>query len=252
MAKRGEVDYRYMPDADLPPLVIGSDLVHHLKDTLPTLPDEHERQLQQGYGLSLKDAKTLIDLDDGDRIDYLEAVVDYTLSRIGGTLGPNEGDDQRSVGRMVCNWILHELGGLLTAHQVSWEESRLTAQELSYILVCLHEKQITMRVAKQLLADLFARPPAPEGTYCPGMGTRPTVQQLIDAGNLRLRPLSDKAYEDLAKLIMDDNPVMVEAVKVRGQKGKIMWFVGQMMRRGEEGTVEPERAKEVVERLMHG
>jgi len=29
-----------------------------------------------------------------------------------------------------------------------------------------------------------------------------------------------------------------------------MWFVGQMVRRGEEGTVEPERAREVVEKLL--
>jgi aspartyl-tRNA(Asn)/glutamyl-tRNA(Gln) amidotransferase subunit B len=29
-----------------------------------------------------------------------------------------------------------------------------------------------------------------------------------------------------------------------------MWFVGQMVRRGEEGTVEPEQARVVVERML--
>ena len=29
-----------------------------------------------------------------------------------------------------------------------------------------------------------------------------------------------------------------------------MWFVGQMVRKGEEGTVEPEKARDVVERLL--
>ena len=49
---------------------------------------------------------------------------------------------------------------------------------------------------------------------------------------------------------MDENPDMVSAVKDKGQKGKAMWFVGQMVRRGEEGTVEPEQARVVVERML--
>jgi aspartyl-tRNA(Asn)/glutamyl-tRNA(Gln) amidotransferase subunit B len=49
---------------------------------------------------------------------------------------------------------------------------------------------------------------------------------------------------------MDENPDMVSAVRDKGQKGKAMWFVGQMVRRAEEGTVEPEQARVVVERLL--
>ncbi|KAK3072041.1 hypothetical protein LTR53_007551 [Teratosphaeriaceae sp. CCFEE 6253] len=228
--KEGEVDYRYMPDADLPPLVIGQDLVQHLRDTLPTLPAALESQLQDWYGLSLKDAKSLIDLDDGDRLDFFERT--------------------RKTGKTVGNWVLHELGGLLTTHERAWADVRITADELKDILLCLRRNEITARVAKQLLADLLQYPPPPAGPYWPSMDNRPTVDQLIEAGNLRLRPLSEEGYEDLAKGIMEANPEMVKAVREKGQRGKIMWFVGQMVRRGEEGTVEPGNAREVVERLM--
>ena len=39
--KEGEVDYRYMPDADLLPLFVGDDFVRHLRETLPELPDDY-------------------------------------------------------------------------------------------------------------------------------------------------------------------------------------------------------------------
>jgi aspartyl-tRNA(Asn)/glutamyl-tRNA(Gln) amidotransferase subunit B len=84
----------------------------------------------------------------------------------------------------------------------------------------------------------------------PVSAARPRVESLLDEGNLRLRPLSDQEYEELAKVIMEENPEMVAAIREKGQKGKVMWFVGQMVRRGEEGTVEPEQARAVVERLF--
>ncbi|KAK1034970.1 hypothetical protein LTR33_016526, partial [Friedmanniomyces endolithicus] len=233
----GEVDYRYMPDADLPPLVIGQDLVKHLTSTLPTLPDQLQQDLQDEYNLSLKDAKTLIDLDNGDRLDFFLRTVHSVTAELSIS-------SQAQIGKMVGNWVLHELGGLLTAHQRSWDDARVTADELRDILVCLHQKRITTRVAKQLLADLFQREPAP--------AARPCVEQLIETGNLRLRPLSEEEYRDLARRIMDESPEMVKAVREKGQKGKVMWFVGQMVRQGEEGTVEPEQARATIERLMGG
>ncbi|KAK0881541.1 hypothetical protein LTR87_004682 [Friedmanniomyces endolithicus] len=214
--KEGEVDYRYMPDADLPPLVIGQDLVEHLTSTLPTLPDELQQELQDEYN----DAKTLIDLDSGDRLDFFLRTVHSVTAELGMS-------SQAQIGKMVGNWVLHELGGLLTTHQRSWDDVRVTADELKNILLCLHRKQITTRVAKQLLADLFQRAPAP--------AARPSVEQLIETGNLRLRPLSEEEYRDLARRIMEESPEMVKAVREKGQKGKVMWFVGQMVRQGEEG-----------------
>ncbi|KAK4545108.1 hypothetical protein LTR36_003659 [Oleoguttula mirabilis] len=233
--KEGEVDYRYMPDADLPPLVVGSDLVDHLRVTMPELPDETVDRVERQYGVTLKDAKTMVDLDDGDRLEFLEETVELVLRRSG-----DQATDQLRVGKLVGNWILHELGGLLATTETSWATMTITPVEVADVLVNLQNKQITARVAKQLLSTLNDTSTSP----------RPSVDHLIDEGNLRLRPLSDEGYEVLAMQIMDESPDMVAAVREKGQKGKIMWFVGQMVRRGEEGTVEPENAREVLERLL--
>lgn len=234
--KEGEVDYRYMPDADLPPLLISSDLVDHLRSTLPELPDSTVERVQAAYGLSAKDAKTIVSQDDGDRLEFMEETVELLNQRLGDSR-----QDQLKLGKSVGNWVLHELGGLQTPNEESWDSISVSSPELADVIVNVTNKQITARVAKQLLSTL---------NDLPLDGQRPTVEQLIDDGNLRLRPLSQEEYEALALSIMKENPDMVSAVKDKGQKGKAMWFVGQMVRRGEEGTVEPEQARVVIEKML--
>lgn len=234
--KEGEVDYRYMPDPDLLPLVIGSELVEHLQATLPELPDDTVARIQHQYGLTSKDAKTLLVLDDGERLEFMEETVDLLRNR------PAQANESNvKIGKLAANWVLHELGGLLTTTNTAWQDMAITETELADILANLQQQQITSRAAKQLLATLHDLRPE---------SSRPNVEQLIEAGNLRLRPLSNEEYTALAKEIMGENPDMVAAVRDKGQKGKLMWFVGQMIRKGEEGTVEPEKAKEVVESLL--
>lgn len=231
--KEGEVDYRYMPDADLPSLFIGQDLVDYIQQTLPEMPEQTTATLQQRYGLSLKDAKTLVALDDGDRVEFVQEAIAMVLRD--APIAENK------VGKVVSNWVLHELGGLLTTSNLEWSQLALTPDELAAIIVKLQTQQITSRAAKQLLATLHELP----------LGdSRPSVEQLIEDGNLRLRSLSQEGYTQLAKQIMTENPAMVAAVRDKGQQGKVMWFVGQMVRKGEEGTVEPKKAKEVVQALL--
>lgn len=232
--KEGEVDYRYMPDADLPPLIIGSDLVAHLKSTLAELPDETVARIKQEYGLSLKDAKTIASLDDGDRLEFLEETVHLLRGHL------NQQTDGVRLGVLAGNWILHEVGGLLTTSNRSWHESTITSTDLANLLANLLQNQITSRTAKQVLSTLHETP---------AQG-RSSVDELIDQGNLRLRPMSEEEYVALAEAIMEENPEMVDAVRGKGQTGKVMWFVGQMIRRGEEGTIEPQKAREVVEKLL--
>lgn len=229
--KEGEVDYRYMPDADLPPLLVGEDLVEHLRKTLPELPDETVKRVSEEYGLSVKDAKTIVSLDNGDRLEFMEETV---------SLLAELHQEPLKVEKTVGNWVLHELGGLIPP-SATWDDITITAQELANVLAHLLHKEITARAAKQLVSALQDMPASDE---------RPTVEELIEAGGLRLRPLSEEEYNTLAQQIMDESPDMVAAVREKGQKGKIMWFVGQMVRRGEEGTVEPEKARKVVETMF--
>lgn len=78
---------------------MAKDLIDHLTTTLPVLPDEQIRRLVEAYQLSIKDARTLVALDDGDRLDYFDTVV-AILSRIANDF--NEHHIQ--YGKTAANW----------------------------------------------------------------------------------------------------------------------------------------------------
>jgi len=237
--KEGEVDYRYMPDPDLSPVFISEQLVRHLQSRLPELPDQTLARVVDDFGMTMKDAKTLLAFDDGERLDYCAETVEKVRERLAAQQA-DASVDKAKVGKLTANWVLHELGGLLSSNNCEWSDLCVKSEDLAAIVANLLGKQITGRVAKQLLQQLFDED---------STDTR-SVDARIDEDNLRLRPMSEEALTSLATSIMDENPDMVKAVREKGQKGKIMWFVGQIVRSADEGTVEAQKVKEVVEELM--
>lgn len=101
--KEGEVDYRYMPDPDLGPVVVSEDLVAHLRETLPALPDETVGTLVEDarFGLTIKDAKTLVGLDTGDRLDYYFDVVEILNQKTTA-----EEQSSMKLGKAAGNWCV--------------------------------------------------------------------------------------------------------------------------------------------------
>ncbi|KAL4918879.1 GatB/GatE catalytic domain-containing protein [Aspergillus aurantiobrunneus] len=233
--KEGEVDYRYMPDPDIPPLLIGEDLVSALTDRLPTAPDALIDMLVGQYGLPMEDAKPLVELEEGTRLEYYQDVVDV-LRDLQRDLDCKA---QTGLGRVAGNWVLHELGGLLTKADLAWDAERVSAESLAAIIDQLQRKRITGATAKRVLAMVFN-------------GDRRPIVQLLEEENLILRPLSRDEYIALAEAAIEQNPQMVEQIRSKNQLGKLGWFVGQMMRMGEKGRVEAQKADATLRELILG
>ncbi|KAF4536181.1 Glutamyl-tRNA b subunit protein [Lasiodiplodia theobromae] len=231
--KEGEVDYRYMPDPDLGPVVVGEDLVQHLRDTLPALPDETVQMLMDPkYGLSMKDAKTLVGLDTGDRLDYYFDVV-----KILNEQTTPEEQASLKLGKAAGNWLLMELGGLMTSADIAWSEDIVPAEQLASIILHLLRRQITGPTSKQLLSKVF-------------YGDERPVERIIEKENLLLVPMTRDEYLSLVQGVLDDNPETITAIKEKGQTGKLMFLVGQTVRRGDEGRVEAKKAEEILRELL--
>lgn len=232
--KEGAVDYRYMPDPDIPPLRIGEDLVAHLQENLPTAPDELVLQLMgPAYGLSIEDAKPLIELDDGARLEYYQDVVELLHEMYPDSKNPS----REALPRVAGNWVLHELGGLLTKADRAWDATIVPARSLADLIDHLQRKLITGPTAKQVLAGIF------DGDSRP-------VPVILEEDSLLLRPLSREEYLALAEAAIAQNPQMVEQIRSKNQLGKLGWFVGQMMRTGEKGRVEAPKAEEILRELI--
>lgn len=128
-----------------------------------------------------------------------------------------------------------ELGSLFKDQD--WSSSRVSASSLASIIAHLQRKDITSRSAKKLLLAKFE-------------GDGRSVEHIIKEDNLTLQPLSPDDYLRLARSLLDEKPDMVKDIVEKQQDKKLKWFVGQMMARSPEGSVEPHVAEDVLRRLM--
>ncbi|KAI9826952.1 MAG: hypothetical protein M1826_006528 [Phylliscum demangeonii] len=235
-SKEGEVDYRYLPDADLGPLRISEDLVSLLKQSLPMTADDILEILMNSplHNLSVKDARTLIVSDDGQRLEFYEATREKVLFELDEAgLDPAKWHARGS--RTTANWVLHELGGLLSASGLGWDQNPIPSNKLASILVHLLRGQITGKAAKGLLATALRDPRS--------------IQQIIQQENLRIRPMSNQEYDDLASAVMHEHESLVRQLRVTPKASKTNFLVGQMIRREPE-RVEAVRAEKSLLRLL--
>ncbi|ODA75943.1 hypothetical protein RJ55_08584 [Drechmeria coniospora] len=255
--KEGEVDYRYMPDPDISPLVIGDDLVKHLKTSLPVLPDAELDRLISEFGLAPKDALSLITLDNGSRIQYFYKVLDglHEMIRLDATSSSASASaDFSSYATLAGNWIIHELGRLTTSKagplasgelvfSTDGECDQVPVSELSKLLYYLYRKQITGKVAKELLLAIY-------------LGDLDgDVLGAIESNDLWFEEIPPEEYASLAEQAMEgEEKVLQTFVDSKPfPQGKLMYLVGKMMRLGPTERIDPSTAESVmrarVERL---
>ena len=79
------------------------DLVDHLRANLPVLPDRVVDVLAKKYGLSVKDAGTLLSFDNGERLEYFFEVTNQ-LART-RAIKPSD-PEFPLLGKAVGNWYL--------------------------------------------------------------------------------------------------------------------------------------------------
>jgi aspartyl-tRNA(Asn)/glutamyl-tRNA(Gln) amidotransferase subunit B len=76
-------------------------LVDYLRSSLPHLPDHNVETLVANFGLTYKDALTLLSFDNGDRYDYYLDVM-QSLQREKPQSVPDSPDND--FGRLAGNW----------------------------------------------------------------------------------------------------------------------------------------------------
>ena len=256
--KEGEVDYRYMPDPDLAPVLIGDDLVSHLRESMGELPDAEVDALIREFNLTPKDALSLTALDGGMRVEYFWNVVSALTAR----LGPENPDaNTLACHQLAANWTLHELGHLTSAERssdtanedlgftASGACARVPVPHLADILYYLHTHRITAKIAKELLWVVFRG--AVPAKY-------PSVLAAIEQENLWFRELDAEEYAALADEAVDGQDAVVAQFATAGgdggggryPQGKLMFLVGRMIRLGPEERIDPKNAEKVMREAL--
>jgi aspartyl-tRNA(Asn)/glutamyl-tRNA(Gln) amidotransferase subunit B len=132
-------DYRYFPEPDLPPLVIGRDWVAEVSKKLPELPEARRDRFMKEYGLPEYDADLLT--ESKAKADYFEESV-----KSNKIVSPKE----------VSNWLLGEVSRILNANNIEINKfSEIVSPERLRELVVYSHSSINMTTAKIVLEEMF-------------------------------------------------------------------------------------------------
>ncbi|ELR06601.1 hypothetical protein GMDG_08074 [Pseudogymnoascus destructans 20631-21] len=208
-AKEGEVDYRYMPDPDIPPIIIGTDLVTRLSETLGTLPDAELAILTGQYGISIKDALSLVALENGGRAEYLYAVVEELRPFV----PPAATNGLVLLARKAGNWVLHELGAAGASAAEAGNDAPLFDDEgvcvvspaqMARIIYHVECGAVTGATGKELLAGFVAA--AGDGEGAP-ITSGDEVDAVIEREGMWFKGLDEEGYKALAAATREDRIV---------------------------------------------
>ena len=224
-SKEDAADYRYFPDPDLPPLVIGRDWVEKTRSEMSELPRVMAARFMTGYGLSEYDAGQLT--QSKATAAYFEAVAAASKSP-----------------KLASNWIMGEVSKWLNAvEDCTFEEftELVPARNLAALIVRITDNTISNSAGKTVFTELTQAPGTMFDTalaYVDSIIDAKGLKQMNDTGEL----------EAIIDGVLAANAKNVEEVKAGNAKA-FNALVGQAMK-ATKGKANPAQVNELLKKKL--
>jgi len=219
--KEDAADYRYFPDPDLPPLVIGRDWVERVKSEMAELPRVMAERFVTQYGLPEYDATQLT------QSKAMAAYFEATAKACGQP-------------KLASNWIMGEVSRRLNSGEVSFEELPVSAAQLAALIGRISDNTISNNAAKQVFDALWSEGGAKVDDAAADAAR---VDALIDAKGLK--QINDTgALEAIIDEVLAANPKNVEEFKAGNAKA-LNGLVGPIMK-ASKGKANPAQVNEIL------
>jgi len=214
--KEDAADYRYFPDPDLPPLVIGRDWVARVRSEMAELPRVMAERFVKDYALPEYDATLLT--QSKAAATYFEA----TAKACGQP-------------KLASNWIMGEVSRRLNSGEVTFDNLPVSAAQLGALIRRITDNTISNSAARQVFEGLWNK----EGPS----GSEGDVDALIEAKGLK--QINDTgALEAIIDEVLAANPKNVEEFKAGNAKA-LNGLVGPIMK-ASKGKANPAQVNELL------
>ncbi|MES2362944.1 MAG: Asp-tRNA(Asn)/Glu-tRNA(Gln) amidotransferase subunit GatB [Pseudomonadota bacterium] len=213
--KEDAADYRYFPDPDLPPLVIGRDWVEKTRSEMSELPRVMAARFVADYGLPEYDAGQLT--QSKATAAYFEAVAAASKQA-----------------KLASNWVMGELSRRLNAAEKSIEDSSVSAAQLAALIGRIADGTIANNAARQVFDALWSG----EGNDVDAIIEAKGLKSMNDSGEL------EKIIDD----VLAANAKNVEEVRAGNAKA-MNALVGQAMK-ATKGKANPAQVNELLKKKL--
>jgi aspartyl-tRNA(Asn)/glutamyl-tRNA(Gln) amidotransferase subunit B len=204
--KEDAADYRYFPDPDLPPLVIGRDWVERVKSEMAELPRVMAERFVRYYALPDYDATQLT------QSKAMAAYFEATAKACGQP-------------KLASNWIMGEVSRRLNAAEIGFEQLPVNAAALGALIGRVHDQTISNNAAKEVLDALWN---TSDNAHADPANAQSVVDAIIEAKGLK--QMNDSgALEAIVDQVLAANPKNVDEFKAGNAKA-LNALVGQIMK----------------------
>ena len=214
--KEDAADYRYFPDPDLPPLVIGRDWVARVQSEMTELPRVMAARFVANYGLPEYDATTLT------QSKAMAAYFEAAAKACGQA-------------KLVSNWVMGEVSRRLNASEVGIENAPVSAAQLAAMIARIADSTISNSAAKHVFDALWT-----EGGDVDAIIEAKGLKQMNDSG----------ALEAIIDEVLAANPKNVEEFRAGNAKA-LNGLVGPIMK-ASKGKANPAQVNELLLKKLQG
>jgi aspartyl-tRNA(Asn)/glutamyl-tRNA(Gln) amidotransferase subunit B len=209
-------DYRYFPDPDLVPIVIGDTWIEEVEKGLPELPLEKRERFLKDYQIPVYDAGVLT--SSRALADYFEEV-----ARLSGNP------------KVASNWVMGDVLRFLNEEKRDIGDCPILPGSLAEMILLIEEGAISGKMAKDVIEDM----------YKTGKGPK----QIIEEKGL-VQITDEEALRKAIGEVIAANPGQLE--QYRGGKEKLFgFFVGQVMKETK-GKANPALVNEILKKMLAG
>ena len=220
--KEDAQDYRYFPDPDLPPLLIGEDWIARVQADMPELPAAMRARFVSDYALVEYDS--LIMTSSQQMASFFEAVV----AKAG-----------KENAKAAANWLMGDVASTLNREGVDIADSPVEASQLALLIKRIADGTINNKIAKEVFAAMWEAKSTDEHI----------ADVIIDQKGLR--QISDSgALEKIVDEVLAANEKSAEQYRA-GKEAAINALIGQAMK-ASRGKANPAQLTELLKKKLAG
>ncbi len=209
-------DYRYFPEPDLPPLIVSSEFIEQVRNSMPELPEVRRKRFGEQYKLGYAESSQLV--ADRSLADYYEATAEASGNP-----------------RAAANWIRSELARELEAAAIPAADSPVPAKELGALIRLIDEEKISGKQAKDVLVEMFKT-----GKGAAAIVAEQGLVQVSDSGEI----------DSLIDEVIAANPDQLASYR-SGKEALFGFFVGQVIK-ASKGKANPKIVNERLRAKLQG
>ncbi len=207
-------DYRYIPDPDLLPILIDSEQVERIKESMPEAPHLRKQRIVEEYDVDPSVAEVLV--QEREFIDLFETVAE-------------EIDPE-----FASHWFKDILRKVLNYLDLTPKGIPFSTEKLINLMKMVETGKITPEKGERILREMFKKPKGPE--------------ELIE--ELGLEEMEDQALLSSVEEAIENNPDAVEDFK-EGKEESLNYLAGQVMKITE-GKADPREVMEILKDKLAG